>query len=280
MEALRRNHLADVSKLYVFVDGPKGIADVQRVDQVKLLIDKLSNFQSIERHYSSINRGLATSVISGVTQVLSNHPSAIILEDDLITAPSFLKYMNACINLYADEKTVASVSGYTFPFPVLQNYAYDAYFFPRYSSWGWATWADRWRLADWQVSDFDQFMLDKQAQHEFSKGGTDLVGMLKKQMNGELDSWAIRWGYSQFKQKSYTVYPTRSKVNNIGFDEDATHTTNVFNRYKTVLDDQSDKVFSLPPVGLISDYYLNVFRKKYSKSTRIFNRMKTLIGMR
>lgn len=279
IEALRNNPLADQSTLHVFVDGPKGPADALKVDQVKALIDTISGFRQIERHYSDVNRGLANSVIRGVSQVLASHPFVIVLEDDLITAPTFLTYMNTCLQTYQHKPKVFAVSGYTFPFQKPANYSYDVYFFPRHSSWGWATWADRWQQADWQVADYQEFMQDKKAQQAFSAGGDDLVRMLRRQMEGEMDSWAIRWAYSQFKNKAYTVYPVWSKVDNIGFDQDATH-TNVFNRYKTTLTQQETTAIQLPAEVREDPYYSKVFRDKYTVSTRLYNRIKTYIGIR
>lgn len=279
IEALLKNPLVEESTLYVFIDGPKGPADVPKVDQVKALVDSIRGFKRIERHYSEVNRGLANSVIRGVSQVLADHQSVIVLEDDLITAPTFLSFMNTCLQTYEHNAKVFAVSGYTFPFKKPANYAYDAYFFPRHGSWGWATWKDRWEQTDWQVTDYAEFMLDKKAQQEFSAGGDDLVRMLRRQMSGEMDSWAIRWAYSQYKNKAYTLYPVWSKVDNIGFDQDATH-TNIFNRYKTTLDQQETGSLRLPSEVTENSYYTRVFRDKYTVSTRIYNRLKTYIGIR
>jgi len=277
--ALQRNEMASQSVLHVFVDGPKNLSDGPKVDQVKRIVDQISGFKHIERCYSPVNRGLANSIITGVSQLLATHPSVIVLEDDLITAPNFLSYMNACLQTYRDTPRAFSVSGYSFPFVKPINYPHDVYFFPRYSSWGWATWANRWQLADWQMQDYADFLRDRKAQETFSAGGSDLMRMLRRQMNGELDSWAIRWGYHQAKQNGYTVYPVNSKVDNIGFDGDATH-TNVFNRYKTSLTVQESGLLQLP-VSVVEDPYYSIrFRRKYSLETRLYNRLKTYAGLR
>ena len=279
VQALQQNTLAAHSTLYIFVDGPKGPADAPRVDQVKQFLDTVDGFARIERRYSDVNRGLARSVIRGVSQVIGEHGRAIILEDDLITAPTFLSYMNACLQTYQHEPKVYSVSGYTFPFRKPGNYPHDAYFFPRYASWGWATWADRWQSVDWDMTDYPAFLTDKAAQARFAAGGSDLLRMLREQMDGKLDSWAIRWGYHQAKHHAYTVYPVYSKVDNIGFDQDATH-TNIFNRYKTTLDQQETRPYQLPTAVVEDPYYSQSFRRKYSVETRIVNRLKTLAGFR
>ncbi|RIV23425.1 glycosyltransferase [Fibrisoma montanum] len=278
--ALKDNHLAKESELYVFVDGPKRPEDLPKVTAVRQLVSNLSGFKAVNVTISDKNRGLARSVIEGVTHVLNKHRQVIVLEDDLITSPNFLNYMNQCLQHYIHNKTIFSITGYSFPFRKPVDYTYDAYFFPRTGSWGWATWADRWQLVDWNVSDFDQFMRDPVQRRAFNQGGDDRVRMLQRQQNGEMDSWAIRFCYSQFKNKALTVYPTISKVNNIGFYTNDATNTNVFNRYTTVVDKGEQHMFALPDAISLHPQLVAQFRNRFSLSVRIWNRLKTYAGMR
>ena len=89
----------------------------------------------------------------------------------------------------------------------------------RSSSWGWATWLDRWRKVDWLLSDFDNLKKDKEKIKNFELGGNDMFKMLELQYLGKIDSWAIRWCYSQFLNSSYSVTPKISMTQNKGFDD-------------------------------------------------------------
>lgn len=279
LRALEANHLASQSDLYIFVDAPKRPDDAAKVAQVHRILDAASGFRSIHRDYAESNIGCADSIIRGISQVLANHPSAIIVEDDLITAPNFLDYMNQCLVQYAGNRRVYSASGYTMPFSRPPGYKPDAYFIPRHSPWGWATWADRWQSVDWDMTDYPAFERDKQQQKAFMQGGSDLVRMLRDQMEGRADAWDIRFCYNRFKENGLTMYPTVSKVQNIGFGSDATH-TNIYNRYKTTLDAGTQRVFDLPGVVETTDYYHRRTLQQYSVPTRIYNRLKTLAGVR
>ena len=63
--------------------------------------------------------------------------------------------------------------------------------------------------------------------------------MLELQMLEKIDSWAIRWCYSQFKLDAYTVYPKKSKIINDGFgDEKGTHNSGVNNKWIVELDNE------------------------------------------
>ena len=279
LQALQANHLASQSDLYIFVDAPKRKEDEPKVAQVHEILDAASGFRTIHRDYAKNNIGCADSIIRGVSQLLATHPSAIIVEDDLVTAPNFLDFINQCLVKYADNQRIYSISGYSMPFPKPASHTSDAYCIPRHSPWGWGTWANRWQSVDWAMTDYPEFERDKKQQKEFMQGGSDLLGMLRDQMEGRADAWDIRFCYNRFKADGLTVYPTLSKVENIGFGKDATH-TDIYNRYKTNLDSGSQRTFDLPEIQGPTPYYHQQTLNRYSVPVRIFNRLKTLAGMR
>ncbi|WP_420155634.1 glycosyltransferase [Siphonobacter sp.] len=279
VEALQKNHLASESDLFIFVDAPKKAEDWPKVYEVHQVLDEITGFKSIYRDYAKSNIGCADSIIRGISYVLNRYPTAIIVEDDLITAPNFLDYMNQSLTQYKNDKRIYSIAGYTFPFERPSDYPYESYFVPRHSPWGWATWRDRWLSIDWELVDYSEFSQDKSQQRAFNQGGSDLVKMLEDQMEGRSDAWDIRFCYNRFKANGLTVYPTLSKVQNIGFGNEATH-TNIYNRYKTTLDQGSQRQFKLSPHVETTSYYHQKTLQKYSVVTRIYNKLKTYAGMR
>lgn len=279
LEALQANHLASESDLYIFVDAPKRPQDAPKVAEVHEVLDGATGFRTIHRDYAKTNIGCADSIIRGISYVLDRFPSAIIVEDDLITAPNFLDYMNQCLRQYQADKNVYSISGYTMPLGRPDDYPFETYFVPRHSPWGWATWADRWQSIDWNMTDYTDFEKDRGQQKAFMQGGSDLMGMLRDQMEGRADAWDIRFCYNRFKANGLSVYPTVSKVQNIGFGEEATH-TNIYNRYKTPLDTGTERVFKLAERPQITAYYHRRTLQRYSVATRVYNKLKTYAGLR
>jgi len=184
--------------------------------------------------------------------------------------------MNDCLHLYEKDKNAFSVSGYSFDLGINKDDVNDGYFLNRGWSWGWATWKDRWNAVDWQVKDYTQFVKDSKARNLFAEGGSDLNAMLDKQMSGELDSWAIRWFYHQFKTNGLTIFPLKSKVYNDGFDQDATHTTGSNSRYLPYLDTEYKYNFKLPEVVSISSYYQKQFQSKMGIWSRIVSKIETV----
>lgn len=164
----------------------------------------LSVFKSVNYTFSETNKGLGNSVIKGVTEVINRYGKAIVLEDDLILAPNFLFFMNQGLDKYKEEKSVFSICGYSNKVKVPKDYSYDTYFCTRSSSWGWATWADRWNSVDWELENFDKYHILKK---EFNRwGGSDCWKMLNDWKCGRNKSWAIRFCFAQFLQKKFLYF--------------------------------------------------------------------------
>jgi len=279
LAALQANHLAGQSDLYVFVDGPRPNRpdEPAKVAEVRAIIDELTGFRQIHRTYQPVNKGCANSIIAGVTAVLTHHSSVIVLEDDIVTSPNFLDYMNQCLTQYTDTPGVFSVGGYTFPFPRPAGYAPDVYFFGRTCAWGWGIWANRWERVDWSLSDFDTFAADPANRRAFNANGQDRFRMLQRAQTGEIDAWDIRLCYAEFKEAALTVYPTLSKTINIGVDSPDSTTEVVYNRYKTTLDTGTQRQFLLPVTPAVQPDYARRFRQKFSVPVRAWNKLKTYL---
>jgi hypothetical protein len=243
--ALAANFLAEQSDLIIYSDGPKKQEDEPIIQEIRMYLQTITGFKSLRIHESTTNKGLANSIITGVSEVMAEYHKAIVLEDDLITSTNFLDFMNAGLNEYEQQKNVYSISGYAFDFKN-QTIHEDAYFLNRSWPWGWATWEDRWTDCDWNLSQYKDFSTNKKARREFSSLGSDVNAMLRKQWEGDLDSWSIRWIFHIFQKNGYVLYPTVSKVDNNGWDFFATHTNGRKNRYITPIDTSNNTVFNLP----------------------------------
>ena len=221
VESLLKNPLAKKSDLIIFSDAAPTPSQRQAVDEVRSYLSELSGFRSIKVIHRNKNFGLAESIIQGVTEVLQQSEKVIVLEDDMVVSPHFLKYMNEALGKFVDDDRVISVHGYVYP---VDFELPEAFFLPGADCWGWATWRRGWALFN---SD-GQYLLDELVRRhliqEFDYNGAyPFLNMLKDQIKGENDSWAIRWYASAFLTNKLTLYPGRSLVNNIGNDGSGTH---------------------------------------------------------
>jgi hypothetical protein len=221
LASLAQSELASSSDLYVFVDGPRRLSDEPAVQQSIQVAKSVTAFRSASVTSQVTNIGLAESVIRGVSAVLADHDSAIVVEDDLVLSPGFLPYMHAGLRVYADVDRVASIHGYCYP---VRGDLPETFFLRGADCWGWATWADRWASINFNASQLLAQIVESGLQNRFDFQGTyPYTQMLEDQVRGLVDSWAIRWHASVFLQNRLTLYPGRSLVMNAGQDGSGTH---------------------------------------------------------
>jgi hypothetical protein len=221
VEALLRNPEATNSDLFVFSDAARTPEKRLGVEAVRSYIAGITGFRSVTIRERATNFGLSRSIINGVTEVLADHEAVIVVEDDLVTSPHFLAYMNDGLTRFAGDERVISVHGYVYP---VHAPLPEAFFLRGADCWGWATWRRGWAL----FNPDGQFLLDELRRQRLTRafdfdGAYDYCAMLEAQIRGENDSWAVRWHASAFLANRLTLYPGRSLVHNIGHDGSGTH---------------------------------------------------------
>lgn len=229
LAALSKNTLASDSQLYIFCDGPKEGASQEMLSNIAKTRQVAHEQSWAKETYvveSDVNKGLGTSIISGVTSVIEKHGTAIIVEDDLITSPAFLSYMNACLTHYANRKSVFSVTALSRPNPERfypKDYPYDVFFYPVHRPWGWATWKDRWEQVDWNADVYKLLKEQPYMRNAFQRGGVDNWYELIRQQESGLNVWSVRFGLAHFVNHAVSVAPIRSYVRNEGWGADSTN---------------------------------------------------------
>jgi hypothetical protein len=225
VDALSRNLLAAESDLWIFSDGAKSKEVEPQVAVVREYVASLAEqsvFRSVIVVESKNNKGLASSIIDGVTTVMATADRAIVLEDDLVTSADFLSFMNDCL-LYYQDKSVGAISGYSPLRELPVGYSESVYVSKRNCSHGWATWRDRWQMVDWSASGFNQLRKSARLRREFDSTGADRFDRLRRQIENDINSWSIRFGFHLFMQELVVVYPSVNRVSNIGFDGSGVH---------------------------------------------------------
>ena len=221
VEALKNNSLSTNSELIIFSDAAKSESQVESVREVRQYIQQIEGFKSVTIIERETNFGLAHSIIDGVTATVNKYGRIIVLEDDLVTSPYFLTYMNEALEKFADDDRVVSVHGYVYP---VDQSLPEAFFLPGADCWGWATWQRGWAC----FNDDGQSLLDELKRRNLIRafdfnGAYSFSRMLEAQIKGANDSWAVRWYASAFLAGKLTLYPGRSLVHNIGFDGSGEH---------------------------------------------------------
>lgn len=221
LEALAKNRLADQSVLYIYADGAKEDTDEDnliKIRETRKILRQQKWCGEVHIIQSEKNKGLAKSIIEGVTEIIDRHGKVIVLEDDIVTSLGFLQYMNDALYLYENEDKVMHISAFT-PVTTGNERLPETYFLRFMSCWGWATWKTAWNKlivdTDYlyncipKLADYEKYNLD---------GYKNMFSQLEDNKNGVLNTWAIKWYSSIFINKGLCLYPRKSLMRNIGFD--------------------------------------------------------------
>lgn len=278
VQALQRNVYAQESDLFIFSDAAKSQAHVQPVAEVRSYLRTISGFKSVTIVERENNFGLAESIIDGVTSLVEKFGKIIVVEDDLITSVYFLQYMNEALEKYEHEDKVISIHAYSYPTRLPLP---ETFFLRGTDCWGWATWKRGWKLFEPDSRVLLAELKKRNLIYQFDFDGTyRYTTMLKEQIAGIIDSWAVRWHASAFLAEKLTLFPGRSLVNNIGGDDRATHTKSLTEFQRRVA--QAPIVLDDIPIEentFARQQYVEFFRAyKGSLIQRAVNKIKSLVS--
>ncbi|MFN2168855.1 MAG: glycosyltransferase family 2 protein [Anaerolineae bacterium] len=207
--------------VHLFLDGPRQEQDAAAVRACGRVAEEVAASLDIQVHASAANRGLYRSLTEGVGEMLGLYPQLIVLEDDILTSPHFLRYMLDGLHCYADDARVGSIHGYTPPLPCDLP---ETFFLRGADCWGWATWRDRWKVFRSDATAMAAEIRDRGLAKDFDLGGrVPNLRLLDDRAAGRSKSWAICWHASCFLADRYALHPGRSLVRNIGLDHSGEH---------------------------------------------------------
>ena len=274
LEALMQNELAEMSELFIFCDGPKADAtkqDRQRINKVRDLVKKKNWCKKVTIRESQVNKGLADSIVAGVTEIVNTYGKIIVLEDDIVTAKGFLSFMNNGLELYKHEERVMQISGFMVPSNIELN---ETGLFRCPASWGWATWNSSWKYYNHNTSE----LVSKITKEDINTFNLDdnyhYYDQLVDNDSGKLKTWVVRWYASMHYQNGLCLYPKKSLIQNIGFGAGATNTSsNVFENY---LFNKKNLVATLPlnKIAVIheSESYALAFKSFYAYQNYLWSK--------
>ena len=221
IESLLRNPLVSESNLFIYADGAKDCMQQEAVNEVRNYIRTLQGFKQITLIERSENWGLARNIIDGVTSQVNRYGKVIVLEDDLVVAPYFLTFMNEALEIYKDEPKVGHIQACDFTHdPSLP----DTFLIKWTGSWGWATWDRAWKHFNPNGQELLHELESRKLTHTFDFNGKyGFTRMLRRQIEGKNNSWAIRWNASLFLKDILSLNVGRSLVQNEGFDGSGTN---------------------------------------------------------
>ena len=256
VEALQKNELANESELFIYSDGGRDEESWKKVNEVRKYLQTIQGFKDVKIIEQERNLGLADSIISGVTKIVNQYGKIIVLEDDIVTSPYFLKFMNDALNFYENEEKVWHISGWNYP--IESKDSYETFLWRVMNCWGWATWQNRWiyykkdtkeLLGTFSEEDIYRFNLD---------GVYDFWSQVVANDEEKINTWAIYWYATIFKKQGLCLNPATPLLRNIGFTKDGTHTKQTHPIVQHAIGNISKFV---PAINIVeSDKYLNAIK--------------------
>lgn len=273
IEALQNNKLAILSDLIIYSDAPKDSTQSDQVNKVREYLKNVSGFKSIKIIEKKENCGLANSIINGVTDVVNQYGKVIVLEDDMITSPFFLNYMNDALEKYERIEKVFGITG--FAYPINNKNLMDAYFMKDEGCWGWGTWKRAWSFfnkdTEMLISKFTPSMI-----REFNfDNTTNFWKQVLLNRNGEINTWAIYWYATIFLNDALFLHPKETFIKNIGHDGSGVHGDNTKEFNSPLLQDYN---INFPDLIEISHQARNEHKKYYQSKNRFITKLKNKLG--
>lgn len=244
VEALKKNELSSKSDIIIFSDGYKTEDDKSDVEAVREYLKSIEGFNSKKIIEAPKNRGLANSIIAGVSEVVEKYGKVIVIEDDILTSPYFLNYMNDALDMYEKDDEVACISGYTYPIKTKEQ----SFFIKKGECWGWATWKRAWEIFEPDGQTLLDMLKSKNLTKEFDYDDSyPFTQMLQDQIDKKNDSWAIRWSASVFLKNKLCLQLGKPVAKNIGFGvKGSTHCVNGESAYNVNLNKGRIKLEKIP----------------------------------
>ena len=273
IESLQKNELASQSEIFIYCDNAKSEKVQSSVNEVRNFADTVDGFKKVTVIKREKNWGLSDSITDGVTKIVNKYGKIIVLEDDLVVSPYFLKFMNDALKFYKEEKKVWHVSGWSYPIEL--NDLDDVFLWRLMNCWGWATWADRWKhyeknigktLKEFSKEEIDRLNLD---------GAEDFFGQVTANYEKKINTWAIFWYVTIFNKNGLCLNPAQTFVENIGHDGSGMHCGNS-NTFAGSLSKNKKVCFvDFGSENIIALQRIQVFYKAQKKSlaTRVINKL-------
>ena len=210
LDAIKQCELADQSCLTIFCDGPSTPDEQDDVDRVRAIANNTVGFKHLDVVEFEEHKGRSQLICDAVSQITGSHGRVVVVEDDLIVSPHFLRYINDGLDKYATEESVVSICGYSYN---SQSDLSETYLLPGAHSWGWATWRRGWELFRSDANGLVKDVTEQGLIYEFDSGGAEpMTQLLSESARNDELSWSLCWMASAILVDKLTLHPGRSLV--------------------------------------------------------------------
>ena len=226
--ALKNNYLAKKSMLYVFSDGPK-VGDEDKVESVRAYLQTVTGFKDVV----IIERDKNNRVFNnrdGQRMLIERYGKMIYIEEDVVTSPYFLMYMNDALDFYKDDERIFAITGFSPNTDYSSSYMSDVVLTKRMFAWAFAIWKDRYDLINMNINMKDYWLVRWSANKskKYCIAGSDMLRQLRQVASGNIEALDTRINYTIFSRDMYLIAPRHSMIRSIGLDGSGEHWTSTW----------------------------------------------------
>lgn len=224
LHALRE---AGPREYFVSIDGPRPDRpnDVVLCAEVRRLAESIDWATQVRLNIQTVNLGCGPAVTAAISWALSHVPEIIVIEDDCLPDPSFLRLCDELLERYRDDSRVMQIGGSNWG-AARERFGDYSYAFTSFAPvWGWATWRRAWAHYDYRLDSWPRVKSSGLAQ------GMSLSTRFRRLLERDWEivragggTWDHQWQYAVLRHHGLNVCPRRNLVKNIGFADDGTQT--------------------------------------------------------
>lgn len=226
IEALKNNSIAKETTLFVFSDGPRP-GDEKKVADLRSHLKEVSGFKRLHVVAQEKN-DMFQNMIGSQHFFAENFSRYILMEDDIVTSPHFLTFMNDALIKYESDQRVMSIGGYCPPIRFPKSYKQDTFFSQIFCPWGLGMWPDRFKKIISNL-DFTNPKLNLFLKRELKYRGKNLQRRFRALPKRALVEADLLSSYDTVVTAlmlafgMYTLTPCKTMVKNIGLDDTGLH---------------------------------------------------------
>lgn len=268
--------LANESDVYFLLDAPrKGDEDI--VAKVRNYLKTIQGFRNIEIIERELNNRLL-NYVEGVQYILNKYGMMIFLEDDNVVSSNFLVYMNDALQFYKNDERILAINGYNVPVKYPSSFKDDYYFSYYFNAWGFATWLNRSHLSiEQNRNGYKEIMNDTKLFKKVMSIHPELLQRLKRISEGGILAGDFNLTYYSIKYNKFSIHPTVSLVNNIGFDGSGMNCKRL-DKFENDLNNVKSHIVFNKDIRYNREIDLKFYQYFHPKSLTIKKRIRRIVG--
>lgn len=225
---------ADQTELFIGIDYPTKESHWDGYRRICTCAEQLHGFKAVHVYKRETNYGQVRNTRSLLEEVKKRYDRYILSEDDNEFSPNFLEYINKGLERFKTDPKILAICGFNFPFSYMEEIkGYDKNAFPMqyFSAWGIGRWVNKGPKNFISNNEkAKEIVFSWSAIFKLWKAGHySTVRRLLHRYKGGIGDLMYRV-YCIFEDK-YCIFPTVSKVRNLGNEGNGTVCEIVDHRY-------------------------------------------------